>query len=82
MKWRSNKGIEKISLMRSFRICKRHQVFFGKRWAVHVARMTEKRNAYRVLVQKREGWQLGRGGGRWQDEIKISLEEIRWKVMN
>ena len=58
MKWRSDKGIEKISLMKSFKICTPHQVFFGKRWAVHVARINEKRNAYRVLVQKREGGNL------------------------
>jgi hypothetical protein len=58
MKWKSNKGIEKIPLIRSFRICTPDQVFFGRRWAVHVARMTEKRNAYRVLVQKSEGGNL------------------------
>lgn len=40
--------------MRSFRICTPHLVFFGMRWAVHVERMTEKRNASRVLVQNRE----------------------------
>ena len=31
-----------------------HLVFFGMRWAVHVERMTEKRNASRVLVHSRE----------------------------
>jgi len=44
--------------MRNIRICTPHQVFFGIRWTVHVARMTEKRNVYRVLVQKREGGNL------------------------
>jgi hypothetical protein len=27
----------------------------GMRWAEHVARMQEKRNAYRILVEKPEG---------------------------
>jgi hypothetical protein len=40
------------------------------RWAGHVARMGEKRNAYRILVGKRP---LGRPRRRWVDNIKIDL---------
>jgi hypothetical protein len=41
-------------------------------WAGHVARMGEKRNAYRILVGKPEGKRsLGRPRRRWVDNIKI-----------
>jgi hypothetical protein len=46
------------------------------RWAGHVARMGEKRNAYR-LVGKPEGWRaLGRPRGRWLDNIRIDFVEV------
>jgi hypothetical protein len=38
------------------------------RWTGHVARMGEKRNAYKVLV--------GRPRCRWVDNIKMDLREI------
>jgi hypothetical protein len=48
-------------------------------WAVHVARMGEKRNAYRILVGKPEGRRpLGRPRRRGVDNIKIYLREIGW----
>ena len=44
------------------------------RWEGYVARM----DAYRVLVGKLEGQRpLGRPGHRWEDNIKIDLEELR-----
>jgi hypothetical protein len=44
------------------------------RWAEHVARMGEKRNAYRMLVGKPEGKRpLGRPRCRWVENIKIDL---------
>jgi hypothetical protein len=44
------------------------------RWAGYVARMGEKRNAYRILVGKSEGKRpLGRPRRRWVDNIKIHL---------
>jgi hypothetical protein len=44
------------------------------RWAGHVTRMREKRNAYRTLVGKSEGKRLlGRQTGRWVNNIKIDL---------
>jgi hypothetical protein len=49
------------------------------RWAGHVARMGEKRNAYRILVGKPEGKRpLGRPRRRWVDNIKMDLREIEW----
>jgi hypothetical protein len=49
------------------------------RWAGHVARMGEKRNAYRILVGKPEGKRLlGRLRHRWVDNIKMDLREIGW----
>jgi hypothetical protein len=49
------------------------------RWAGHVARMGEKRNAYRFLVGKPEGKRpLGRPRRRWVDNIKMDLGEVGW----
>jgi hypothetical protein len=49
------------------------------RWAGHVARMGEGRNLYRVFVEKPEGKRpLGRPRRRWEDGIKMDLEEIGW----
>jgi hypothetical protein len=49
------------------------------RWAVHVARMEQGRNLYRVLVGKPEGRRpLGRPRRRWEDVIRMDLEEICW----
>jgi hypothetical protein len=49
------------------------------RWAWHVARIGEKRNAYRILMGKPEGKRpLGRPRHRWVDNIKIDLREIGW----
>jgi hypothetical protein len=44
------------------------------RWAGHVARMVEKRNAYRLFVRKPEGKRpLGRPRRRWVDNIRMDL---------
>jgi hypothetical protein len=44
------------------------------RWAGHVARMEEARNAYGILVGKPEGKRpLGRRRRRWVDNIKMDL---------
>jgi hypothetical protein len=49
------------------------------RWAGLVARLGEKRNAYRILVGNPEGKRpLGRPRRRWVDNIKINLREIGW----
>ena len=47
------------------------------RWARHVAHMEEGRGVYRVLVGKPEGKRpLGRPRRRWEDNIKMDLEEV------
>jgi hypothetical protein len=49
------------------------------RWAVHVARMGEKRTAYRSLVGKVERkTPLGRPRYRWVDNFKTDLVEMGW----
>jgi hypothetical protein len=49
------------------------------RWAGHVARMGQKRNAYRLLVGKPEGrMPLGRPRRRWLDNIRLDLLEVIW----
>jgi hypothetical protein len=53
------------------------------RWAGHVARMREMRNAHRILVGKPEGKRpLGRPRRRWVDNIKIDLRERGWDGMD
>jgi len=44
------------------------------RWAGHVARMGEKRGVYRVLVEGKSP--LGRSRRRWEDDIKMDLQEV------
>jgi hypothetical protein len=47
------------------------------RWAGHVARMGERRGAYRFLVGRPECKRpLGRPRRRWKDNIKMDLGEI------
>jgi hypothetical protein len=49
------------------------------RWARYVARMVKRRGVYRVLVGKPEGkMPLGRPTRRWEDNIKMDLQEVRW----
>jgi hypothetical protein len=49
------------------------------RWAGHVARMGEKRGAYTILMGRPEGRRpLGRHRRRWEDNIKMNLQEVGW----
>jgi hypothetical protein len=49
------------------------------RWAGNVARIGEKRNAHRLLVEKPEGKRpLGRPRRRWVDNIRMDLGEVGW----
>jgi hypothetical protein len=53
------------------------------RWAGHVARMGEKRGAYMILVGRPEGRRpLGRPRHRWDDNIKMDLQEVGRGGMN
>ena len=53
------------------------------RWAGHVARMVEGRGVYRVLMGKREGRRpLGRPRHRWENNIKMDLQEVGCGVMD
>ena len=47
------------------------------RWAEQVARMGERRDVYSVLMGKPEGKRpLGRPKRRWDDNIKLDLQEV------
>jgi hypothetical protein len=53
------------------------------RWAGQVARMGERRGAYRALVGKLEGRRpLGRPRRRWEVNIKMDLREVGWGGMD
>jgi hypothetical protein len=53
------------------------------RWVWYVARMWEKGNAYRMLVEKSKGKRpIGRPRHRWVDNIKTVLREIGWDGMD
>ena len=53
------------------------------RWAENVARKGENRVVYRVLVGKPVGKRpLGRHGRRWEDNIKMDLQEVGCGVMD
>jgi hypothetical protein len=48
-------------------------------WAGHVARMIDRRGAYRVLVGEPQGKRpLGRPQRRWEDKIKMDPQEVVW----
>ena len=49
-------------------------------WAGHVERMGESRGVYGVLVEKPKGKRpLGRPRHRWEDNIKIDIQEVDWR---
>jgi hypothetical protein len=53
------------------------------RWAGHVARMGERRGVYGVWVGKPEGKRpLGRPRCRWEDNIKMNLQEMGCEDMD
>ena len=53
------------------------------RWAGHVARRGERRGVYRDLVGKSEGKRpLGRPRHRWEDNIKMDLQEVGCRGMD
>ena len=47
------------------------------RWSGHVARMEEDRSAFKILTSKPTGKRpLGRPRRRWEDNIRMDLEEM------
>jgi len=53
------------------------------RWAGLVARMGERRDVYRILVGKLQGKRpLGRSRRRWENNIKMDLQEIGCEGMD
>jgi len=49
------------------------------RWAGNVARMGDRRGAYRVSVWRLDGKRpFGRYKIRWGDNIKMDLQEVEW----
>jgi hypothetical protein len=51
------------------------------KWTGHVARMGEMKGVYRVLVGKPEGKRpFGRPRCRWEDNIKMDLQEVGWGI--
>ena len=48
-----------------------------------MARMGKNKGVYRVLVGRPEGKrQLGKPRRRWEDNIKIDLQEVEWKCVD
>jgi len=53
------------------------------RWVGHVASMGERRGVYRVLVGIPDGQRpLGSARRRWEENIKMDLEEVRCGCMD
>ena len=53
------------------------------RWAGHVARTEESRSAFKILTGKHTGKRsLGRPRRRWEDNIRMDLEEMGVNVGN
>ena len=51
------------------------------RWEGHVGRMVEWRGVHRVLIGKPEGKRpLNNPMRRWEDNIKIDLQELGWEA--
>ena len=75
-KWRRLHNEELHSLYRSPNIVR--VIKSGRmRWSEHVARMEEGRSAFKILTGKPTGKRpLGRPRRRWEDNIRMDLEEI------
>jgi hypothetical protein len=53
------------------------------RWAGHVARMGDRRGAYRIFVGRPEGKRLlGRPRHSWEESVEIDLQEVGWGGMD
>ena len=53
------------------------------RWAGHAAHVEERRGVYKISVRKSEGkGQIGRPRLRWEDNIKMDLQEVGCRGMD
>jgi hypothetical protein len=75
--------------MSSLLICIPHLIFFRviksriMRWTGLVASMDKRRSLHRILVGKPEGKRpLGRYRRRWDDNIKMDLQEVGWRGLD
>jgi hypothetical protein len=80
--WRSLHNKELYALYSSpniIRVIKSRRL----RWAAHVARIGERRGAFRALVGKPDGRRpFVRPRHRWKDDIKMDLREDGWEGMD
>jgi hypothetical protein len=74
MKRKSMIILQSVTLLNIIQVIKSRKM----RWVGHVARMGEGRGAYRILV----GRPLGRPRHRWEDNIKMDLQEVGWGGMD
>ena len=66
--------------MRNFIVCTIHLIQSG--WAGHVVRMEEGRSALKILTGTPIGkGPLGRPRRRWEDNIRMDLEEVSMRVI-
>jgi len=53
------------------------------RWGGQIARMGNRRGVYRILMRRTEGRRsLGRYRRRWEDNIKMDIQEVGWGGMD
>jgi hypothetical protein len=53
------------------------------KWTGHAARMVNRRDVYRILMVKPEGKRLlGKPRHRWDDNIKVDLQEVGYRGMD
>jgi hypothetical protein len=79
-KWRKLYN-EELNVLYSLNIVR--VIKYRMRWAGHVARMREERGVYRVSVGKPGGKRpLGRPRRRWEDNIKMDLQEVGCEGMD
>ena len=71
------------SIMRNFIVRTVHINSRRLRWAGHVARKEEGRSTFKILTGKPTGKRLlGRPRRRWEDNIRMDLEEIGISACN
>jgi hypothetical protein len=71
-------GIWQLNAVYPIRVIKSRRMRWG-----HVARMGDRRGAYGILVGRPEGKRpLRRPRPRWDDNIKMDLEEVGWCGMD